>query len=180
MVTLNGSPVTDLAGNSTTGPVGIFDVMTLTTTTVTNAVNPSTVGQCVAFSAMVTANSPGAGTPTGTITFSDGTTVLGTGLLSAGAMASFCTTALAAGTHTIMAYYSGDNNFPSSSNAAAPFSQTVNQASTMTIVTDATDPSVFGQSITYTATLSILSPGVGVRPASSSSWMAEFPLARGL
>jgi hypothetical protein len=40
--------------------------------------NPSSVGQTVTFTATVTVKSPGAGTPTGKVTFKDGSSVLGT------------------------------------------------------------------------------------------------------
>ena len=52
----------------------------------------------------------GAGTPTGTVTFLDGSTALGTGTLTGGT-ALFSTSSLAAGAHTITAAYGGDQNF---------------------------------------------------------------------
>ena len=55
-----------------------------TTTKVTSSANPSVYGQSVTFTATVTAASPGSGTPTGTVTFYDGTTTLGNGTLSGG------------------------------------------------------------------------------------------------
>jgi ELWxxDGT repeat protein len=85
-----------------------------TTTTVTPSVNPVVVGQVVTLTAAVQASAPGAGTPTGTVTFTDITTVLGTGTLSGSGQATFTTSALAVGTHAIAATYAGDNNFISS------------------------------------------------------------------
>lgn len=52
-----------------------------TTTTLTSSLNPSLVGQSVTFTATVTPNS-GSVAPTGTVTFYDGATVIGTGMLS--------------------------------------------------------------------------------------------------
>ena len=49
-----------------------------TTTTLTSAPNPSTFGQPTTLTATVTVNPPGAGTPTGTVTFRRGAIVLGT------------------------------------------------------------------------------------------------------
>jgi hypothetical protein len=69
-------------------------------------VNPSNVNQPVKFTAVVTSQ---AGTPTGTITFQDGTSALGTMSLNSGA-AVLTTSALAAGSHSITAVYSGDPN----------------------------------------------------------------------
>ena len=49
------------------------------------------------------------GTPTGNVTFKDGSLVLGTVSLNAGAAS--ITTKLAAGTHKILASYAGNTNF---------------------------------------------------------------------
>jgi hypothetical protein len=63
----------------------------------------------------VSAVSPGSGTPTGTVTFKDGSTTLGTATLASG-KAAFTTSALSAGSHSITASYAGDSNFfPSAS-----------------------------------------------------------------
>jgi Bacterial Ig-like domain (group 3) len=72
-------------------------------TTITSSVNPSTAGQAVKFTATVT--SPTA-KPTGTVTFKDGSTTLGTETLAAG-KASYSTSALSAGSHNITAVYAG-------------------------------------------------------------------------
>ena len=66
-------------------------------------------------------------TPTGTVTFKDGNTVLGTKPLSGG-QATFTTTALDAGTRTITASYSGDKTFGVS---IATLVQTVNADGTV-------------------------------------------------
>ena len=70
----------------------------------------SVAGQEVTFTAAVTPQVLGGGTPTGTVTFMDGTTALDTETLSEGA-ASFTSSALAVGTYEITAVYSGDSNF---------------------------------------------------------------------
>jgi hypothetical protein len=88
-----------------------------TTTTVTASANPAVVGTTITFTAAVQANSPGAGTATGTVTFKDITTVLGTRTLNASGQATFTTSQLALGTHAITATYSGDTNFTSSVSA---------------------------------------------------------------
>jgi hypothetical protein len=86
----------------------------LTTTTVTAAPNPSTLGQSVTLTAAIAVTAPGAGTPTGTVAFVDGTTSLGTGTVTAG-KATLSTTKLPAGMNSITATYSGDGNFLTSS-----------------------------------------------------------------
>ena len=79
--------------------------------TLTSSLNPSHRDQAVTFTASV--SSP-YGTPTGTIVFSNGSTVLGTVPLANGA-ASLTTSMLPQGSDTITAAYSGDSDFFSSS-----------------------------------------------------------------
>ena len=77
-----------------------------TTTALTSSANPSLVGQSITLTAKVTSASA-ATSPTGTVTFADGSTKLGTVTLSGGT-ASLTTSALAAGPYPITATYSGD------------------------------------------------------------------------
>ncbi len=99
-----------------------------TTTTVATSGSPVVAGASITFTATVT--SP-AGAVTGTVNFLDGTTQLGTGTLSSSGVATFTTTTLAAGTHTINAAFQANNNFTASS---ASLSQVVTvPAGTFTI-----------------------------------------------
>ena len=116
-------------------------------TSVTSSRNPSTFGQSVTFTATVTSSG---GTPTGTVTFKDGSSTLGTGSLSGG-KATFTTATLAAGSHSITAVYGGSLDFAGS--ASSVLSQTVNQATTSTFVISSMNPSTFGQAVTFTATV---------------------------
>jgi hypothetical protein len=95
-----------------------------TTVVVTSPLNPSVYGQAVNLLATVTANAPGNGTASGTVTFLDGTTSLGTASLANGT-ASITTGAftLTAASHTITVSYGGDANFLVSTSPA--LSQTV-------------------------------------------------------
>ena len=88
-----------------------------TATRLSSSAANSNVGQAVTFSAMVV---PGMNTavPTGTITFMDGTSSLGTVPLDATATAQVATSILSAGTHSITATYSGDSTFSGSISAA--------------------------------------------------------------
>lgn len=133
-----------------------------TTTSLATSVNPSVWGQPVTFTAKVTAAAPGAGTPTGTVTFSDGATVLGTGTLSASGgaiIATYTISGLAVNSHTVTAAYAGDDNFTGSSSAA--LSQTVNKASATTTVTSANTTVAHGQPVTFTAKVAAVAPGAG-------------------
>jgi hypothetical protein len=130
-----------------------------TTVVVPTPASPSVFGQSVGFTATVTPVSPATGTPTGTVTVSDGATTLGTvGLVSGSA--TFSTSALAVGSHSITAVYSSDSNFAGSTSTALPY--TVGQAATTTSVSALpVSPSVFGQSVAFTATVAASPPGSG-------------------
>ena len=119
-----------------------------TKTSLTSNNNPSTSGQSVMFTATVT----GAGGPTGTVVFRDGLAVLGSSSLTSG-KATYTTSGLPAGSHSITASYNGDsNNDPSVSNVVV---QVVNSKNKATVnLSSNNNPSVYGQSVTFTATLS--------------------------
>jgi len=116
-----------------------------TTTTLTLSPDPSIFGHSVEFVVNVTSKRPG--TPTGKVTFKDGSTTLGVASLSGG-RASTSAVPSTTGTNVITASYSGDSNFDASS---ATKDQTVNQATTRTAVTSSQNPSNLGQSVTFTA-----------------------------
>ena len=101
------------AGNTVTANVAPAG----TQTALASSVNPSVAGQSVTFTATVTVDAPGAGTPTGSVQFVDGVTPLGSGTLSGG-VATFSTSALAGGSHSITAVYAGDGSFAGSTSAA--------------------------------------------------------------
>ncbi|MBA3914641.1 MAG: Ig-like domain repeat protein [Acidobacteriales bacterium] len=86
--------------------------------------NPSKVGQKVTFSAQGKASLSGTGSPTVTVTFKDGTKSEKVSLVNGSA--SFSTSTLTQGTHTITVSYSGDNNF--NPNSAKPLVQVVNSS----------------------------------------------------
>jgi hypothetical protein len=138
-----------------------------TTTSVASSVNPSVYGQSISFTATVTVNAPGSqagANPTGTVTFYDGGVAIGTGMLSNTATdtATFTTSALSTATHTITAAYtSGDANFNASA-ASASITQTVGQANTATTLTSSPNPSVYGQTVTFTAVVTAVAPGSGI------------------
>jgi hypothetical protein len=82
-----------------------------TSTAVIASAGGSTFGQSLTFTATVSVNPPGSGTPTGTVTFTDGATTLGTVTVGAGGTAVLTTSALGAGAHAVNATYNGDANF---------------------------------------------------------------------
>jgi subtilase family serine protease len=126
-----------------------------TTTTVATSLSPTIAGASVTFTATVT--SLASGTPTGTVTFLDGITSLGTGALNGSGMATFITSSLAVGSHSITAQYGGDTNFASSMSTA--LSQVVNGKPTATTLASSLNPSIGGQSVSFTATVTSTAGG---------------------
>ena len=131
--------------------VSQVETLKATTTAVTSSLNPSIGGETVTFTATVSSSQ--GGTPTGTVTFLDGTTSLGTGTLNATGVTTFPSPNLAVGTHSITAAYSGDPNFAASTSTVLSQVAATGKANT-TAVTSSANPSAFNQSVTFTATVS--------------------------
>lgn len=171
---LGTNPITastpgDANNNPATSPaVSVTVGKTAPEITLVSSLNPSTINQPVTFTATAPTGA------TGTITFLDGATVLGTGTLSGG-QASFTTSSLTTGSHTITASYGGDSH--NSAAVSSPLVQYVNKA-TPTITVTTSGPSTAGKPVTITTTLpsgttgtvTVTSGGVtlGSGPVSSS------------
>ena len=123
--------------------------------TLSSNINPSVYSQSVILTAVVFSKAP-----MGTVTFSDGGSALGVGLLgpaipvsggTSSATATF-TVALAIGMHSLTASYSGDTiNGPAIS---AVLTQVINGPQNASItLTSNINPSTFGQMVTFLATL---------------------------
>ena len=119
-----------------------------TTTSLSSSVNPSNYGQGVTFTATIAPEF--SGTPTGTVSFKNGTLGLRTVTLSGG-VASYTTAKLAVGTESITAVYNGSTSFTPSMSTA--LSQVVNRASTTSTLVSSVNPSNYGQGVTFTATI---------------------------
>lgn len=111
------------ASASASVPLLVYSVSTVATTTVLTATpNPAAAAATVTLTATVTSASAGVA-PTGTVSFYDGTTLLGTIALGAGtgntATAVYTTSTLAVGTtHNLTANLNGNTNFTASTSAA--------------------------------------------------------------
>jgi len=125
---------------------------------VMSSANPSGFNQAVTFSASV-AGVAGAGNPTGTIEFRDGSTRLGTVTLASGS-AALSTNGLSAGSHSISALYSGDPGF---AGGAQSITHVVNSsaASSSTAVASSSDPVATGANLTLTATVTASASATG-------------------
>src|SRR5207248_7685128 len=119
--TLSASFSGDSNFNPSTAPALSQTVSKASTgTQLVSSVSPSLAGQALTLTATVTVSI--AGTPTGVVVFSDGATSLGQGTLTTSGgstTASFSTSSLTVGSHTITASYAGDSNFQSSSGTLA-------------------------------------------------------------
>ena len=92
--------------------------------------------------------------PTGLVTFKDNGTTLATSLITTSASdvtsATFNTSTLAVGSHSITASYAGSGDFNASS-ATATITQAINTASTGSAVSTNATPSISGQPVILTA-----------------------------
>jgi hypothetical protein len=133
-----------------TAPVLIVTVnKSPSTTTVSSSSNPSTLGAPVTYTATVTGSGA---TPTGNVTFKDGTTVIGTGTLNGGGLATLVSGSLGAGNHSITATYIGDSNYTGSTSST--LTQTVGQGTSTMTLSSSANPSASGSPVTFTATVS--------------------------
>jgi formylglycine-generating enzyme required for sulfatase activity len=96
-----------------------------TNATVVSSRNPAVYGEEVTFTATATAQAPAVGTPTGTVTFRDGSNDLGNVALSGGT-ARLKTASLGPGSHDITVRYGGERGFLESTSAT--LTQFVNPA----------------------------------------------------
>ena len=137
---------------STSAPALIQTVLEGAATVLTSTANPSAVGQNVTFTATVTISGGGGVTPDGTVSFMNGTTLLSTQNLSAGGFAMFATSTLTAGVHQITAVYNGDATKQIQGSTSSVLNQDV-QAPTTATLTSSLNPSSYGNSVTFTATI---------------------------
>jgi len=148
----------------------VYNVVVLpdpTSTAITSSAPSSLPGQSITFTATVTDTyySP----VSGTITFYDGTAVLGTVPASANA-AVFSTANLLIGAHSIKACFTSAvipptiQNFVNS--CSTPLLETISLppsvTPTVTVLTSSLNPSVVGQSVTFTATAATTGSFIGI------------------
>jgi hypothetical protein len=152
----------------------------LITPVVALTATPSTAqaGTAISLSASVTGTG---GTPTGSVSFLDGTTTLATVKLASG-VANYSATALGVGGHSITASYSGDGTFsalvssaqtvtitaipPSISAAFNPSSLTITHGSTATSTLTVTPANGFAGTLTFTCGSLPSSASCGFAPSS--------------
>jgi hypothetical protein len=141
----NGDGTTDVAVTNNVALSVLIGMPTVQTTTVlTSSLNPSNYGQSVTLTATVSSAAV-----TGSITFYDGASVLGAQTPVNG-QAMLTTSLLGFGTHSLRAVYSGDTTFAPSTGSIA---QIVGGPLPVLTLTSSANPSIFGQNVTLTATV---------------------------
>jgi len=139
---------TGSVGSTSTAQSVTINPQTVTATALAALPNPSTVGQPVTLTATVTPAPTG--TPAGTVSFFSGSTLLGTAKVNSSGVATLITSSLSPGMNSITAEYSGNTAFAASTSSAVGVTAIV---ATSTALAAAPNPAVFGQSITFTATV---------------------------
>ena len=155
-ITVSGAADLDYTISYVSGTLSVTAAGTATTTTLTSGVNPLTVGSQVTFTAVVgTATvSAASGTPAGTVTFMDGNAILGTGTLANNRgkeTATFKTSSLTVGAHSITAMYSGGGKYAGSTSSA--LTEQVNKGTTTVSLASSNRAPIVGMSVTFTATV---------------------------
>jgi Bacterial Ig-like domain (group 3)/Right handed beta helix region len=136
--------------------LGVYEYQPVTAKSpvLTSSANPSYVGQTVTFTATLDTSSTRLPV-TGTMTFRDGTNVLGTVSVGTAGTAALSLSSLSAGTHSIYAIYSGDSDLPPATTNT--LSQTVSTFATTVDLTASVEKVSFGQNVALSA--QVASPG---------------------
>ena len=137
--------------NGATPPL-IQNVLEGTATNLVSSMNPSALGQSITLTATVAASTGGGVNPDGTITFFDGTAILGNVALNSSAVATYSTSALTGGAHSITATYGGDAAKDIQGSTSTALIQDVQTAASITVASSQ-NPSNYGGPVTITATV---------------------------
>ncbi len=134
-----------------------------TATSVTSSSDPSVFGQGVTFTATVVAAAPAGGTPTGSVQFLANGAAFGPPISLASGVASLTTSQLPVGSHSITAsFVANSSGFNNSVGTLIDDPQEVTKASTsLTINSDAPEPSVVGQEVVVSYSVNPNAPGAG-------------------
>ena len=146
---------TDQMGNTRTTSFN-YTVVLSGRIALTGAPNPSVYASKVSLTATVSPNTQGGPAPTGTVSFMEGSTILHTSTLARG-IATYSTSTLGAGTHAIVAAYSGDTQNPPAESAM--LQQIVETAPSELALTSSADPSTYGQAVNLKASVQTLPSG---------------------
>jgi Ca2+-binding RTX toxin-like protein len=143
-----------------------------TTTMLSTSTATAVFGQAEVLTATV--SSP-AGTPTGTVTFLEGNSALGTVPVDAEGQA-ILPVSLGVGNHALTASFAGSGGFTGSGSAAATV--TINRAATRVALASSVNPAVAGRAATFTATVAAVAPGAGAPTGTVTFFVGHNVLAR--
>ena len=151
--TITASYTGDTDNAASTSPTLTQIVKQAAQVVLTASPNPATVTTTVTLTVTATAAN---GTPTGTVTFLDGTTILGTGNLNSSGVATFSTSQLTPGAHSLSVSYPGDTT--TAAGTSNTVSETISQATTVTTLASSNASATVGTSVSFTATISSSEP----------------------
>src|SRR6266568_533660 len=169
-----GGSSTYAASTSSAVSITVTEPLTSTTTTLSASTAGPTAGESVTLTASVTPSAT-----TGTVTFYQGTTALGTGTLSSGVAtlsASFST----AGTYSLTAVYGGSTSYGTSTSAALLITvSSSSTTSTSTTLSDSSGTPATGAAVTFTATVAPSDATGSVKFFVDSALASTKPLSSG-
>ena len=151
--TISGAAAANYSLSVTPGTLTVTKVAS--TLALSGSANPALAMSSVSFGAQAASST--SGVPTGTVTFSDGSAVLGTATLNSLGLATYATTNLPDGQHSVTASYGGDQNFAASTSSAvaetiADFTLTSSGGTTQSVAA--------GGSATYAFTITPSTPAL--------------------
>jgi hypothetical protein len=153
---LGNNPITastqaNASYNAATSPATNVDVAkNAGSVTLTSSANPAALNRPVTLTATVNQGA------TGVVTFLDGGAVLGVGTINSAGVATFTTSTLGGGTHSITASFAGDSNYNAAT--SAPLSQVVSKTPTTIVVTMSQPIELVNSSVTFTANVTAPNP----------------------
>ena len=154
-----------LAVQSSANAIGVA-----TKTTLVSSLNPAPVGGLVTLTAEVSPATAGGTVPSGTVTFSDGTTVIGTVRLNRAGKAPYSTANFSMGSHFFTASYDGDANYETSQSSS--LIQLITKPETTVTLKSSSNPVPVGEAVTVTATVApTVAPTVSGASAPTGSVM---------
>jgi hypothetical protein len=136
--------------------------------------SPSVYSESLTFTATVTPSVPGAPTPTGSVSFYDGATLLTKLPLPSGSNqvgATISNLAALSTAHNIVAKYSGDSFNAGGTSNTLP--QQVNPDPTQTTVATSDSAAVFGEPLTFTATVMDTTGLASIAPTGSVTFVID-------
>ncbi len=165
--------------NASSGAKSVTVAKDATVQALTSTANPSVTGQQFIVTDSLSAAAPGAGTPTGTVTFSFSTAGATPSCQGADTVvvASAKATCILSGLNpsqsqlSVSATYHGDSDFNAGA-AATPLVETINAANPAFTITSSANPVVTGAAVTFNATISAAAPGStsGATPTGTPTW----------